>query len=58
MMKIMHRTRDSWELVRGSNTLMDPYKSNIGGPDPCDPCGVDAHGRNGEKYSDDADGVG
>jgi len=29
----------------GSNTLMDPCRSNIGGegPDPCDPCGVDAY---------------
>jgi len=23
---------------------MDPCRSNIGGPDPCDPCGVDAYG--------------
>jgi len=24
---------------------MDPYRSNIGPPDPCDrPCGVDAYG--------------
>jgi len=23
---------------------MDPRMSNIGGPDPCDPCGVDAYG--------------
>jgi len=22
---------------------MDPCRSNIGGPDPCDPCGVDAY---------------
>jgi len=31
-------------LGGGSNTLMDPCRSNIGGgPDPCDPCGVDAY---------------
>ena len=28
----------------GSNTLMDPCRSNIVGPDPCDPCGIDAYG--------------
>ena len=33
----------AWELLQGSNTLMDPCRSNIGGPDPCDPCGVDAY---------------
>ena len=22
---------------------MDPWRSNIGGPDPCDPFGVDAY---------------
>jgi len=31
------------ELFQGSNTLMDPWRSNIGGPDPCDHCGVDAY---------------
>jgi len=31
------------ELLKGSNTLMDPCRSNIGGPDPCDPCDVDAY---------------
>jgi len=30
MMKIMHRTRDSWELVRGSNTLMEPASQILG----------------------------
>jgi len=24
---------------------MDPWRSNIGGPYPCDPCGVDAYDR-------------
>jgi len=28
---------------RGSSTQDDPYKSNIGGRDPCIPCGVDAY---------------
>ena len=28
------------ELLEGSNTLIDPCTSNIGGPDPC---GVDAY---------------
>jgi len=28
----------------GSNTLVDPCRSNIGGPDPLgDPCGVEAY---------------
>jgi len=30
-------------IIGGSNTLMDPCRSNIGSPDPCDPCGVDAY---------------
>jgi len=26
--------------------MMDPRRSNIGGPDTCDPCGIDAYGCN------------
>jgi len=29
----------------GSNTLMDTCRSKFGGPNPCDPCGVDAYVR-------------
>jgi len=47
LMKIVHRRPDlhmiAWELLRGSNTLMDPCRSNIGGEGP-DPCSVDAYG--------------
>jgi len=28
----------------GSNTLVDPQVKHWRGPDPCDPCGVDAYG--------------
>ena len=28
----------------GSSTQDDPCRSNIGGGDPCNPCGVDAYG--------------
>jgi len=40
--KIVHRRRDCVGIIAGSNTLMVPCRSNIGFPDPCDPCGVDA----------------
>jgi len=37
----------AWELLQGPNTLMDPCRSNIGGPDPC---GVDAYGNNNNSH--------
>jgi len=41
--KIVHCTRDCVEIIVGFNTLIDHWRSNIGGPDPCDPCDVDAY---------------
>jgi len=35
--------------IGGLSTQDDPRRSNIGGRDPCNPCGVDAYGR--EPYS-------
>ena len=29
--------------IGGSNTLVDPQVKHWRGPDPCDPCGVDAY---------------
>jgi len=40
--KIVRCTRDCAELL-GCNILMDPCRSIIGGPDPCDPCRVVAY---------------
>ena len=40
--KIVHRMCDCMGILRGSTTLMNPCRS-IGGPDPCDPSGVDAY---------------
>jgi len=31
------------KILRGSSTQDDPCRSNIGGRDPCNPCGVDAY---------------
>jgi len=33
----------------GSSTQDDPCRSNIGGRDPCNPCGVDAYGYQKDK---------
>ena len=37
--------RDCVGIIVASNTLMDPCTAGqtLGGPDPCDPCGVDAY---------------
>jgi len=50
MTKIVHHTCDCVGIIDGSNTLIDPCRSNIGGravggAGGPDPCGVDAYGR-------------
>jgi len=41
--KIVHCMRDCVGIIAGVQHIDDPFRSNIGGPDPCDPCGVDAY---------------
>ena len=41
--KIVHGTRDCVGIIAGVQHIDGPMQVKYGGPDPCDPCGVDAY---------------